>query len=154
MYAFFYALAHFLIFFVFDRVLNVQDTFSEMVKRPYLIVGSVGLLAMVPLAATSFNYMIKRMGQKRWQALHRLAYVAAIAGVIHFYMLVKSDIRLPVAYGSVVGILLGYRAAGILSPAVEKSASPIQKEHRRHRPAPVAGRVSFALSGLCRKPRT
>jgi len=112
LYAFFYALTHFLIFFVLDRVLNVRDTFSEMVKRPYLIVGSLGLLAMAPLAATSFNYMIKRMGPKRWQALHRLAYVAAIAGVVHFYMLVKSDIRLPVAYGSVVGILLGYRAVG------------------------------------------
>src|SRR5271157_4421691 len=56
LYAFFYALAHFLIFFVLDRVMNVWDTFSEMVKRPYLIVGSVGLLAMTPLAATSFNY--------------------------------------------------------------------------------------------------
>jgi len=73
LYAFFYALAHFSIFFVFDRVLNVRDTLSEMVKRPYLIVGSVGLLAMAPLAATSTNYMIKRLGPKRWHALHRLA---------------------------------------------------------------------------------
>jgi ferredoxin-NADP reductase/DMSO/TMAO reductase YedYZ heme-binding membrane subunit len=111
-FASFYALAHFSIFFILDRVLNVRDTFSEMVRRPYLIVGSVGLLAMAPLAATSTNDMIKRLGPKRWQALHRLAYVAAIAGVVHFYMLVKSDIRLPVAYGSVVGILLGYRVVG------------------------------------------
>ena len=121
LYAFFYALTHFLIFFIFDRVLNVRDTLSEMVKRPYLIVGSVGLLAMAPLAATSFNYMIKRMGPKRWQALHRLAYVAAIAGVVHFYMLVKSDIRLPVAYGSVVAILLGYRAAGFSVRRLKKT---------------------------------
>lgn len=123
-YAFSYALAHFLIFFVLDRVLNLPDTLSEMVKRPYLIVGSVGLLAMAPLAATSFNYMIKRMGPKRWQALHWLAYVAAIAGVVHFYMLVKSDIRLPVAYGSVVGILLGYRAVGFSVRRLRKS--PLQ----------------------------
>jgi glycine betaine catabolism B len=109
LYAFFYALAHFATFFFFDRAMNVRDTLSEMVKRPYLIVGSVGLLAMAPLAATSFNYMIKRMGPKRWQALHRLVYVAAIAGVVHFYMQVKSDIRLPVAYGIVVASLLGYR---------------------------------------------
>ena len=99
-----------------------------MVKRPYLIVGSVGLLAMTPLAATSTNYMIKRMGPKRWQALHRLAYVAAIAGVVHFYMLVKSDIRLPVAYGSVVGILLGYRAVGFSAAAVEKSGCSGQRD--------------------------
>jgi ferredoxin-NADP reductase/DMSO/TMAO reductase YedYZ heme-binding membrane subunit len=122
LYAFFYALTHFLIFFVLDRVLSVRDTFSEMVKRPYLIVGSVGLLAMAPLAATSFNYMIKRMGPKRWQALHRLAYVAAIAGVVHFYMLVKSDIRLPVAYGSIVGILLGYRVAGFSLRRLRKAS--------------------------------
>jgi len=111
-----------LIFFVLDRVLDVRDTFSEMVKRPYLIVGSVGLLAMAPLAATSFNYMIKWMGPKRWQALHRLAYVAAIAGVIHFYMLVKSDIRLPVTYGIVVGILLGYRAVGFFVRRSKKAS--------------------------------
>src|SRR5271157_3834484 len=137
LYAFSYALSHFLIFFVLDRVLNVQDTFSEMVKRPYLIVGSVGLLAMTPLAATSFNYMIKRMGQKRWQALHRLAYVAAIAGVLHFYMLVKSDIRLPVAYGSVVGILLGYRALGFSVRRWRKA--PLRPE-RSSAASPGAGR--------------
>ncbi len=123
LYAFFYALTHFSIFFVLDRVMNVWDTFSEMVKRPYLIVGSLGLLAMAPLAATSTNYMIKRMGSKRWQALHRLAYVAAIAGVVHFYMLVKSDIRLPVAYGIVVGILLGYRAVGYSLRLSRKAAA-------------------------------
>ncbi len=130
LYAFFYALAHFSIFFVLDRELNVRDTFSEMVNRPYLIVGSLGLLAMAPLAATSTNYMIKRLGSKRWQALHRLAYVAAIAGVVHFHMLVKSDIRLPVAYGSLVGILLGYRAVGFSlrrsrkAPLGSKGSSP------------------------------
>jgi ferredoxin-NADP reductase/DMSO/TMAO reductase YedYZ heme-binding membrane subunit len=109
LYAFFYAAAHFTIFYVFDRVLNVWDTLSEMVKRPYLIVGSIGVLAMVPLAATSTNYMIKRLGPKRWQFLHRLAYLAAIAGALHFYMLVKSDTRLPIAFGSIVGTLLIYR---------------------------------------------
>ena len=126
LFAFFYALAHFSIFFGLDRGLNVWDTLSEMIKRNYLIVGSVGLLAMVPLAATSTNYMIKRMGPKRWQALHRLAYVAAIAGVVHFYMLVKSDIRLPVAYGSVVGLLLGYRAVAYSAAAVEESLAPAE----------------------------
>ena len=83
--AFGYALAHFSTFFIFDRLMDVRGTFSEMVKRPYLIVGAVGLLAMAPLAATSTNYMIKRLGPKRWQALHRLVYGAAIAGVVHFY---------------------------------------------------------------------
>ncbi len=109
LFAFFYALTHFSIFFIFDRALSVHSLFTEMLKRKYLIVGSIGLFSMLPLALTSTNYMIKRMGPKRWQALHRLAYVAAIAGVVHFYMQVKSDIRLPVAFGIVIGILLGYR---------------------------------------------
>ena len=119
--AFGYALAHFTTFFVFDRMLDVRDTLSEMVKRPYLIVGAVGLLAMAPLAATSTNAMIKRLGPQRWTALHRLAYAAAVAGVVHFYMQVKSDTRLPVAFGIVVGSLLGYRIVMFL---VRRSRHP------------------------------
>jgi DMSO/TMAO reductase YedYZ heme-binding membrane subunit len=109
LYAFFYACLHFLIFFCLDRSFSVSGTLSEMVKRKYLIVGSTALLVMVPLAVTSTNAMIKRLGGKRWRALHRLAYVAAIAGVIHYYMQVKADVRQPLAFAAVLAILLGYR---------------------------------------------
>src|SRR5882757_234988 len=109
LYAFFYALAHFLIFFSLDRGFSVSSTLSEMVKRKYLIVGGTALLAMVPLAVTSTNAMIKRLGGKRWRALHRLAYVAAIAGVLHFYMQVKADVRRPLLFAAVLTVLLGYR---------------------------------------------
>lgn len=109
LYAFFYACAHFLIFFSMDRGFSIPSTLSEMVKRKYLIVGSIGLLVMVPLAVTSTNAMIKRLGGKRWRALHRLAYVAAIAGVVHYYMQVKADVRQPLAFAAVLAILLGYR---------------------------------------------
>jgi sulfoxide reductase heme-binding subunit YedZ len=109
LYAFFYACLHFLIFFSFDRSFSVSGTLSEMVKRKYLIVGSTALLVMVPLAVTSTNAMIKRLGGKRWRALHRLAYVAALAGVIHYYMQVKADVRQPLAFGAVLTVLLGYR---------------------------------------------
>jgi len=109
LYAFFYACLHFLIFFSLDRSFSVSGTLSEMVKRKYLIVGSTGLLAMVPLAVTSTNGMIKRLGGRRWRALHRLAYVAAGAGVIHYYMQVKADVRQPLAFAAVLVILLGYR---------------------------------------------
>ncbi len=74
LYAFFYTCLHFLIFFGLDRSFNVSSTLTEMVKRKYLIIGSTGLLVMVPLAVTSTNAMIKRLGGKRWRALHRLAY--------------------------------------------------------------------------------
>ena len=109
LYAFFYACAHFLIFFSLDRSFSVPGTLSEMVKRKYLIIGSTGLLVMVPLAVTSTNAMIKRLGGKRWRALHRLAYVAAIAGVIHYYMQVKADVRQPLVFMALLGLLLGYR---------------------------------------------
>ena len=109
LYAFFYALTHFSIFFALDRSFSVSSTLTEMAKRKYLIIGSIGLLMMVPLAVTSTNAMIKRLGAKRWHVLHRLAYVAAICGVIHYYMQVKADVRQPLAFASVLAILLGYR---------------------------------------------
>lgn len=107
--AFFHAALHFLIFFALDREASVGDTASEILKRPYLMVGTVGLVLMAPLAATSTNGMIKRLGGKRWKALHRLAYVAATAGVVHYYMLVKADVTQPVAFAVALAILLGYR---------------------------------------------
>ena len=104
LYAFFHAALHFLLFFGFDRAANVRDTASEIVKRPYLMVGVVGLIVMVPLAATSTNGMIKRLGPSRWKALHRLAYVAAAAGALHFYMLVKADTTRPIAFAAALGV--------------------------------------------------
>ena len=109
LYAFFYACAHFSIFFALDRSFSVSSTLTEMIKRKYLIIGSIGLFSMAPLAVTSTNGMIKRMGATRWHALHRLVYVAAICGVIHYYMQVKADVRLPLAFAGVLTILLGYR---------------------------------------------
>lgn len=109
LYAFFYALMHFLIFFFLDRQGSVSSTVSEMIKRKYLIVGGTALLVMVPLAVTSTNAMIKRLGGKRWRALHRLAYVAAIAGAVHYYMQAKKDVRQPLAFAAVLALLLGWR---------------------------------------------
>jgi len=109
LYAFFYAGAHFLLFFGLDRGFSVSSTLSEMVKRKFLIIGSTALILMVPLAVTSTNAMIKRLGGKRWRALHRLAYVAAIGGVIHYYLQVKADVRQPLAFAAVLAVLLGFR---------------------------------------------
>ena len=111
LYAFFYACAHFSIFFALDRSFSLSSTLTEMLKRKYLIIGSIGLFSMVPLAVTSTNGMIKRMGATRWHALHRLVYLAAICGVIHYYMQVKADVRLPLAFAGVLTVLLGYRIA-------------------------------------------
>lgn len=109
LYAFFHACLHFALFFVFDRALSVGSTITEMLLRPYLTIGAAGLFLMIPLAVTSTNGMIKRLGAARWKRLHRLAYLAAIAGVVHYYMLVKADVRQPIAFAIVLSVLLGYR---------------------------------------------
>jgi sulfoxide reductase heme-binding subunit YedZ len=123
LYAFLYGCLHFLCFFSLDRGFSVSSTLTEMVKRKYLIVGSTALIVMIPLAITSTNGMIKRLGGKRWRALHRLAYVAAIAGVIHYYMQVKADVRQPLAFAAVLAVLLGWR---------------LVQYWQRPKPAPVA----------------
>lgn len=109
LYAFFHACLHFALFFAFDRALSLSSTMSEMLLRPYLTVGAASLMLMVPLAATSTNGMIKRIGSARWKRLHKLAYPAAIAGVVHYYMLVKADVRQPLAFAAVLAALLGFR---------------------------------------------
>lgn len=109
LYAFFYVCVHFSLFLSLDRAWSVSSTLTEILRRQYLRVGAIGLLVMAPLALTSTNAMIKRLGGKRWRALHRLAYVAAIAGVLHYYMQAKADVRQPLAFAAVLAAVLGYR---------------------------------------------
>ena len=108
LFAFFYALLHFSTFIVLDHFFDFERIVKDIYKRPYVTAGFTGFVLMIPLAITSTAAMIRRLG-KRWQQLHRLVYVAAIAGVVHFYWLVKADIRRPVMYGSVLALLIGYR---------------------------------------------
>jgi ferredoxin-NADP reductase/DMSO/TMAO reductase YedYZ heme-binding membrane subunit len=109
LYAFFHAGLHFLIFFWFDRAASVLDTLTEIAERTYLMVGIVGLVLMAPLAITSTNGMIKRLGPKRWKLLHRLVYVVATAGAIHFAMLVKADLTRPIAFAVPIALLFAWR---------------------------------------------
>ncbi len=131
LYAFFYGCAHFLIFFALDRSFSISSTLSEMAKRNYLLVGITALLLMVPLAVTSTNAMIKRLGAKRWHNLHRLVYVTAILGVLHFYMQKKSkaDLALPLTFAVGLGFLLGFRilAAFRRTPPAAAAAAPAPK---------------------------
>ncbi len=108
LFAFFYALLHFSTYLVLDHFFDFQAIGKDILKRPYVTAGFIGFVVMIPLAITSTAAMIRRLG-KRWQQLHRLVYVAAIAGVIHFYWLVKADISRPAQYGAVLGLFLGYR---------------------------------------------
>jgi sulfoxide reductase heme-binding subunit YedZ len=108
LFAFFYALLHFSTFLVLDHFFDFARIAKDIIKRPYVTAGFTGFVLMIPLAITSTAGMTRRLG-KRWQQLHRIVYVVAIAGVIHFYWLVKSDIRRPAQYGAVLLLLLGYR---------------------------------------------
>jgi methionine sulfoxide reductase heme-binding subunit len=109
LFAFFYGLLHLLTYIWFDRLFNLISVGQDVARRPFILVGMIAFILMVPLAITSTNKMVKRLGGKRWARLHRLVYVAAIAGVVHFWMLVKSDTRLPLTFAFIVLFLLGYR---------------------------------------------
>lgn len=108
LFAFSYALAHFSTYLVLDHFFDWQAIGKDILKRPYVTAGFTAFVMLIPLALTSTAAMIRRLG-KRWLQLHRLVYLAAIGGVIHFYWLVKTDIRRPAQYGAVLVLLLGYR---------------------------------------------
>ena len=124
LFAFFYGALHLLTYFWFDRLFNLISVGQDVVRRPFILVGMVAFVMMIPLAITSTNKMIKRLGGKRWARLHRLVYVAAVAGVIHFWMLVKSDIRLPLTFAFILLFLLGYRLFVKYAPSQPSGASP------------------------------
>ena len=122
LFAFFYVLLHFSTYMVLDHFFDFERIVKDVYKRPYVTAGFTAFVLLIPLAATSTAAMIRKLG-KRWQQLHRLVYVAAIAGVVHFYWLVKADIRRPVQYAAVLALLLGYRLIALWTqrwPAFQK----------------------------------
>jgi sulfoxide reductase heme-binding subunit YedZ len=108
LYAFFYATLHFLSYIWLDQFFDWAAIAKDIAKRPFITVGVANYLLLIPLALTSTDRMVRRLG-RRWQQLHRLVYVIAAGGVVHYYMLVKQDVTQPVIYGAVFGALLGYR---------------------------------------------
>jgi Predicted membrane protein len=109
LYAFFYGFLHFITYGVFDKNFDIPAIFSDVGQRPFIAVGMLAFALMIPLAATSTNAMIKRLGGKRWARLHRLTYAVAVLGVVHFWMIVKSDVFYPFMFGSILACLLGWR---------------------------------------------
>lgn len=109
LFAFSYVCLHFLTYLVLDQSFDLAAIWKDVAKRPFITVGFLGFLLLLPLALTSTAGWIRRLGGRRWQMLHRAIYFAAIAGVIHYYWKVKSDVRMPVFYGTLVAILLLWR---------------------------------------------
>jgi sulfoxide reductase heme-binding subunit YedZ len=122
LFAFFYVVVHFTIYLTLDLELNFRTLGADIVKRPYITIGFAALLALLPLAATSTNGMMRRLG-RRWQSLHRLVYVIAVLGVWHFYWQVKRDVREPLLYAAILAALLGYRVVRRWRPRAARSAS-------------------------------
>jgi sulfoxide reductase heme-binding subunit YedZ len=109
LFAFFYGCLHFTTYLWVDKFFYVHEILADIVKRKYITVGFLAFVLLIPLAVTSTAGWIRRLGGKRWQALHRLIYFSAIAGVVHYSWLVKADIHKPLEYGAILAVLLSYR---------------------------------------------
>jgi sulfoxide reductase heme-binding subunit YedZ len=109
LFAFFYGTLHLMTYVAFDRFFHLTTIPADILKRPFIAIGMTALLLMLPLALTSTAKMVKRLGGKRWALLHKIVYLSAVLGVIHYYLLVKADKRLPVTFGFVLALLLGFR---------------------------------------------
>ena len=109
LFAFFHACLHFVTYIWLDQFFEFMEMMRDVIKRPFITVGFISFVLLIPLALTSTSGMIRRLGGRRWQQLHRLVYLTAIGGVIHYLWLVKADQREPLIYGSVLTVLLGYR---------------------------------------------
>ena len=120
LFAFFYACLHFTTYIWLDKFFNFHEMLVDVAKRKFITLGFTAFVLLIPLALTSTGGWIRRLGGKRWQSLHRLIYVSAIAGVIHYLWLVKADIRKPLEYGAVLALLLGYRVVLWIRPAIQK----------------------------------
>ena len=106
LYAFFYAVIHVVTYLWLDQLFDLAAIWRDVVKRPLITAGFLSFVLMIPLAATSTDRMVRRLGGKRWQQLHRAIYLVAVAGVIHFWWLVKIDFTRPLIYSVIIGALL------------------------------------------------
>jgi sulfoxide reductase heme-binding subunit YedZ len=120
LFAFFYGSLHFLTYIWLDKFFNLHEMLIDVAKRKFITVGFAAFVLLIPLAVTSTAGWIRRLGGKRWQKLHRLIYISAVAGVIHYLWLVKADIRKPLEYGAILAVLLSYRLVVWIRPKIEK----------------------------------
>ena len=117
LYAFFYACLHFVTYVWLDQFFDPASIVRDIVKRPFITMGFTAFVLMLPLALTSSHAMVRRLGAARWQKLHRLVYVVAVAGVVHYWWLVKRDITQPLLYALVLAGLLATRVSSWLDAA-------------------------------------
>ncbi|HSS20700.1 MAG TPA: protein-methionine-sulfoxide reductase heme-binding subunit MsrQ [Pyrinomonadaceae bacterium] len=109
LFAFFYGFTHLLTYIAFDRFFKIASIPKDVWSRPFITFGMLAFFLMIPLAITSTNQMVKRLGGKVWSRLHKAVYAAGLAGALHFWLFVKSDYRLPLTFGFVLLLLLAHR---------------------------------------------
>ena len=133
LFAFFYASLHFLAFAWLDMGFDAAAIVADIIKRPFILVGTAALLLMAPLAATSFNRAIKALGAARWQALHRVVYAVALLGLLHFFWMRagKNDFAEVAVYAALLAVLLGWRLWRWLKPPGARLAAPQSSDVRR-----------------------
>jgi methionine sulfoxide reductase heme-binding subunit len=131
--AFLYVCLHFAIYLGVDQFFDLSAIGEDIVKRKFITVGFAALLLLIPLAITSTDGMVRRLGFARWKRLHRLIYVAAVLGVVHYVWRVKSDLRQPLIFAAVLAVLLAIRATRALRPA-RRAPSPTSASDRRSEP--------------------
>ena len=129
--AFFYGSLHFLTYIWLDQFFVIEDIIADVKDRPFITVGFASFTLLIPLAVTSTTAMIKRLGGKWWQRLHRLVYAIAIGGVVHYLWLVKADIQQPLLYGGILGVLLAYRLWDIYGRRLWVGSPPPRKAAAR-----------------------
>ena len=127
LFAFFYGSLHFLTYIWLDQSFVLEDIIADVMERPFITVGFASFALLIPLAVTSTTAMIKRLGGKWWQRLHRLVYAIAIGGVVHYLWLVKADIQQPLLYGSILAVLLVYRCWDMYGRRLLAGITPLRK---------------------------
>jgi sulfoxide reductase heme-binding subunit YedZ len=124
LFAFFYGSLHLMTWMWLDKFFDVREMWQDVVKRRFITVGMLAFVCLIPLAITSTNGWVRRLGFVRWQRLHRLVYFSALAGVIHYYWLVKSDVRLPLSYAAILAVLMAYRLLAWMQSKNAKRSIP------------------------------
>jgi sulfoxide reductase heme-binding subunit YedZ len=129
LFAFFYGFLHLMTYVWLDKFFDVHEMVHDIAKRKFITAGMTAFTLMIPLALTSTKWSIRKLGGKRWQVLHRLIYFSATAGVIHYIWLVKADLKKPLEYAAVLGVLIAYRVvswiASRLSPVSKLETSKV-----------------------------
>ena len=132
LFAFFYGFLHFITYIWWEQSFDFRAMVEDVYMRPFITLGFIAFVLMIPLAITSTSGMVRRLGGRRWQMLHRLIYICAYAGVLHYYLKVKSDVTVPQRFAAVITVLLGYRVVAYLDRQAPNRPSSISRPPDSH----------------------